>query len=377
MLRLSIVRISTLLNLDDPYNRRVLPGAVEFARLKDWQLTIHNVKRVDDITSAMKDADGLLLGIHNFEEEPALSRTPIPAVCWSGSLVDINWRRVTNDDFAIGQVAAEHLIDRGFRHFVFYNDSPDIWAIRRHDGFLGRLELDDLTAITLTKPKSDRNTELVEQLLAVPRPFGAMMAHDPSAIRFMAACREAGLRIPDDVAVLSVNNDDFVCDVCNPPLSSIPLQTHRIGYESAALLAKLLEKVPLAPWSIVIPPSEMVVRRSSDTLATSDPLVIEAIGFIREELASGIATKQVVKAMAVSRTTLDARFMQAVGRTVADEIRRERLERARHLLASTDLPMPDIALRCGFSSARQLGETFTHFVQQTPSAYRRFVQHKS
>ena len=372
------MRVTAIVNQMDPYNRRIIPGAAEFARRQGWDLSIKNVTRAAELPLLIRDADGLLLGVHNFENDPVLTRTLIPAVCWSGSIMEVNWRRVLNDDIAIGRLAAEHLLARGFRHFIFFNNAPEIWAARRRDGFLGRLEGDGHTAQTLTLLDTKAgNGPLVESLRQLPKPFGAMMDHDPSALIFMAACHEAGLRIPDDVAVVGVNDEEFVCSVCDPPLSSIPLQTHRIGYEAAALLQHLLQKAPLPPWSIVIPPGELIVRQSSDTLATTDKLVIDAVKYIREHLHLGVGTKEVAAEMGISRTTLDMRLSAAIGRTAAMEIRRERMNLVCQLLSSTDLPMPEVARRSGFSSARQLSESFRLFLHQTPTDYRNYFRVRS
>lgn len=372
------MRVTAIVNLMDPYNRRIIPGAAEFARKHGWDLSIQNVARASELPALVRDTDGLLLGVHNFEADPVLTRTLIPAVCWSGSMVEVNWRRVLNDDIAIGRLAAEHLLTRGFRHFIFFNNAPEIWSVRRRDGFIGRLEADGHTAQTLSLLNNQSDIEqLVDRLRRLPKPFGVMVDHDPSAIPFMAACREAGLRIPEDAAVVGVNDEEFVCSVCDPPLSSIPLQTHRIGYESAALLQRLVQKAPLPPWSIVVPPGELIVRRSSDTLATTDKLVIDAVRYIREHLHLGVGTKEVAAEMGISRTTLDTRLSAAVGRTAAMEIRRERLDLVCRLLSSTDLPMPEVARRSGFSSARQLSESFRLFLHQKPTDYRKYFRVRS
>lgn len=367
------MRVAVLANLMDPYNRRIMPGVADFAKERGWDLAIHNLASATVIPGILAEAEGLLLGVHSFEHDPLLTRTQLPAVSWSGSLTEMNWRRVMTDDLAVGQVVAQHLMERGFRNFVFFNDAPEIWAMRRRDGFLGKLEASGFTArvlsVLLNQP--DAIPEISKVLRQLPRPIGAMVSHDQSALKFMTACHDAGLSIPSDVALVGVNDDPFVIDVTDPPLSSVPLQTDRIGYESAALLSRLLDKTPMVPWSVVIPPGDLVVRQSSDTLATTDRVVIDAVQLIRDRLVSGIGTKELAAAMKVSRTTLDIRFTAAIGRSVSTEIRRQRLETARQLLSSTDLPMPEIARRSGFSSAQQLSESFTRFIGQTPTAFRK------
>jgi LacI family transcriptional regulator len=157
----------------------------------------------------------------------------------------------------------------------------------------------------------------------------------------------------------------------DPPLSSVALQADRIGYEAGSLLSQLLrgQRPPKRP--VLIPPGDLMVRRSSDTVAISDPMVAIALLFIRQHLPEQAGVKQLLAQVAVSRSNLDARFRRALGRTAAEEIRRARIGQAKHLLSASDMPMPEVAKFAGFSCARQLSETFHHETGMTPTAYRR------
>jgi LacI family transcriptional regulator len=177
--------------------------------------------------------------------------------------------------------------------------------------------------------------------------------------------------VPDDVAVVGVDNDDVFIDLTDPPLSSVALQTDRLGYAAGELLARLLDghKAPQHP--VLVPPGELLVRRSSDTMAIDDPVVADALRFIRQHLSEQVGVKQLLAAVPVSRSSLDARFLRALGRTAAEEIRRARIAQAKHLLSASDLPISEVAGYAGFSCARRLSEVFHRETGTIPTAYRR------
>ncbi|MEX2386361.1 MAG: substrate-binding domain-containing protein [Phycisphaeraceae bacterium] len=371
-LELSHVRVLVLGNFADCYNRGALHGAAAYARQHGWELMQHHVRDRPGLEAAIRDADALLLGAHLFESDPLLTRTTLPAVSWSATLAEVNWPRVLPDDLAVGRLAADHFMEMGLRRFAFFTDLTGIWVDRRREGLLARIEATGHGEVVVCALHPQSSVEQVgEWLQTLTMPVGLMLVHDGAAIKVMAACKALGLRIPEDVAIVGVNDDDRIVGVVSPPLSTVPLQMYQIGYESADLLAQIISKPARKPWSILVPPGELIVRESSDVLGRADNEVGQAVRFIREHLGNGVETKQVVAHMGVCRTTLNTKFQAMLGRSVAAEVRRARIERCRHLLSTTDEPMPVIAEQSGFSSARQLSETFHRETGQTPTSYRR------
>lgn len=367
------MRVYVLADFIESFNRGVLRGVAAFARLNGWDLVPQQVRDRNDLVKALEAADALLLGAHALEGDPLLRRTRLPAVGWSASLTRVPWPRILTDDLAVGRMVADHFLVQGFRKFAFYSDVQGLWENQRREGFSSRVESAGFKVESepprTHPPQLDR---LVEWLHGLPTPLGVMVVHDPAALALLAACRLLGRRIPEDVAVVGVDNDDLVCEITNPPLSAVPLQTDRIGYEAAALLARIVSSPPRTRHpSITLPPGELVVRRSSDALAFEDADVAKAIRMIRDRLAEGIVTKQVVDSIGTCRKTLDMKFRRALGCGIASEIRRQRIGRARQLLRTADLSMSDVARLAGFSSARQFSETFRHETGHTPSACHR------
>jgi LacI family transcriptional regulator len=184
-----------------------------------------------------------------------------------------------------------------------------------------------------------------------------------------------GLRVPEDVAMIGVGNNERLCGLARPPLSSVVLASEQIGYEAAALLDRLIEGEPPPERPILLPPIGVVARQSSDILAIPDPEVVAAIRMIRQSDLALIQVDDVVRASSVSRRTLELRFRQSLDRGIFEEIQRVRVDRAASLLAGTDMPMSILAKQAGFSNGMHLSSAFRRKRGMTPTAYRRQYRH--
>jgi LacI family transcriptional regulator len=185
------------------------------------------------------------------------------------------------------------------------------------------------------------------------------------------ACRRAGVAVPDEVAVVGVDNDGLLCELSDPPLSSVEPDARRTGYTAAEILDRLMRgrRVPIL--SHRIPPVGVVTRQSSDTMAVGDADVAEAVRFIRENACSGISVKDVLQRVPLSRRALETRFVKAVGRTPHAEVERVRLERAKHLLLATELPVYEVARRTGFRYQEYLSVAFRRYAGVSPTQFRK------
>jgi LacI family transcriptional regulator len=363
------------------YNRRVLHGLAIYCQARGWTLQLH-APTAETLTAIHGMADGFVLGAH--PREGGLDRLlDRPTVSISGHRERLAFPQVISDDPLIGRMAADHLFDRGFRYLAFVGDSfGGWWSARRQAGFSDRArELgvscfnfvpDQMARPGARRPKAripDR--ACLAWLRKLPRPLGLMGCSDGHARYAIDLCHQLRLRVPEDVAVVGVDNDDVFTELTEPPLSSVALQTDRLGFAAGELLGRLLEGKPAPKEPVVIPPGELIVRRSSDTIAIGDPIVAGALRFIREHLPEQAGVKQLLAHIPVSRSNLDARFRAALGRSAAEEVRRARIGQAKHLLSASDLPVAQVAHHAGFSCARRLSEIFHRETGVTPSAYRR------
>jgi LacI family transcriptional regulator len=294
----------------------------------------------------------------------------IPVVNVSSKLESGTMPSVVSDDKAVGRLAAEYFLRRGYRNFLFYAPYDRQFARLRHEGVAQRLAEADHTAAVIRD-----HAGLAKGLPALPRPLAVIACNDRAALTVLEICRAAALRVPDDVAVLGVDNDDLIQGLAYPPLSTINTARERIGFEAAAMLERLLRREAITASVVLVPPEGVITRQSTDTLAIADAEVAEAVRFIHAHAGRTITVNDVIRPMTISRRQLERRFRLSLGRSILDEILRNRLDRARQLLIETELTLPQIATASGFSSASYFNVVFRKAFGNTPGAFRSSASH--
>lgn len=269
-----------------------------------------------------------------------------------------------------------HFIERGFHHFAFCDLTDTSYFRRRR--FEEQLAARRLECHVFQVNYAERDDwilgrdrlRLEKWLQKLPKPIGILAHNDVRGRHVVDACRRLGIGIPDEVAVLGVDNESPHCEMCNPPLSSIATDAERVGYVAGELLNQLMNGEQPSPHRVLIPPLGIVVRQSTEVTATTDAHVAKAVRFIRQHASEEIDVGDVLQHVGISRTALDKRFLAALGHTPHEEIRRVRLKRARELLAESDLKLETIAERCGFRHGEYLGAVFRTEFGQTPGEFR-------
>jgi LacI family transcriptional regulator len=290
---------------------------------------------------------------------------------------DPRWNVITTNDSAIGIMAAEHLLARGFRHFGFCGFDDLVWSRRRCESFTGRIEEAGFKTNVFRQPKSHKAREwyreeliLVKWLQDLPKPVGIMACNDRRGQHVTEACARAGLEVPYDVAIVGVDNDDHVCDIINPPLSSVELDVERAGFLSCELLNKMMTGKKLKPQKVVVQPTRVVTRQSTSIIAVEDLLVSQALHFIHQNAKRPIQVNNVAKAVRISRNVLYEKFMKVLKRSVHDEITRVRIAIIGQMLLETDLQISDIAFALGYNSANHISRYFKQRIGISPWEYR-------
>ena len=319
--------------------------------------------------------DGVLVGGAGEDWPGLLGRLGCPAVQIGGpAMADVP--RVTTDNHAIGRMAATHFADRGFTRFAFVGYARTDWSDERLSGFRQVLAAAGRDCATLQADRGELAASAVTGLLAdwlaaLPKPVALFAVHDRAAVLCANACAYLGLRVPEGVAILGVDNNLVECGFARPALSSVMGSARRIGYEGAALLQRLMDGGDPPGRDLKVPPAGVAVRPSSDVLAIDDADLVDALRFIRRHAAEPIRVADVAEAMLLSRRLLERKFRAHLGRSPREEILRVHLEEARTLLASTDLPLVDVAVRSGFPSASKFSAVFHRETGLSPSAFRR------
>lgn len=325
--------------------------------------------------------DGILARINDYRMAEAILSTGAPVVDLRRVLVDLGVPTVGPDDRAVAQLAWEHLREHGFRHFAVCGMPRGLQPPmdRRQEYFRQLVQAHGYGCQSFyLRPRrhsSEAWEEEQERLAAwiakLPKPVAIYTCNDDYGMQVLDACRRAGVLVPDAVAVLGVGNDECLCHVANPPLSSVDLDAERIGYRAAELLDRLMAGKPPPKQPLLIPPRGVVARASTDVLATEDEDVVRAVRFIREHACQGIRVADVLQHVAISRAALEPRMKAVIGRTIAQEIRHRQIERVKELLRETDMPLKQIALRTGFRYPEYMIRAFRHVTGMTPKQYRK------
>jgi LacI family transcriptional regulator len=291
----------------------------------------------------------------------------------------VNLAQVVPDQVAIGELAAQHLIEQGYRHFAYFGLGymPN-YRDRIGPGFVQELrERGHLCAIywrgdvsCSEQPPLSELPDLERWLAILPKPVG-ILAWDFRHGRLLTeACSRAKLLVPEDVGVIIGLNDDVLCEIARPPLSSVDHASSRVGYEAASLLEQLIAETSPRDRQILIPPAGVTTRHSTSLAAIDDPVVADAVQYIRRHADKAISVEDVVAVVTVSRRSLERRFTRVLGRSPAVEIRRAHLNHAMTLLSGTDLPIHQIATASGFNHSEVMDRVFRRGVGMSPSAYR-------
>jgi LacI family transcriptional regulator len=373
--------VALLIETSNSYGRGLLQGVVAYLHEhRPWSIHLPEQGRGEAPPSWLQQwrGDGVIARVENAGIARAVRRTGLPVVDVSAArlIEGIPW--VETDDRAIAAAAFAHLFERGFRNLAFCGEPAFNWSKWRQERFL-RLAADAGLSCRVhpRAPRRQRPTwdqeqqDLMQWVRRLPRPVGVMAAYDIKAQELLDACRELRVDVPEEVAVIGVDNDELLCNLTEPPLSSVRPNTHRTGYEAAALLDRLMAGKKVPPVAHLIEPLGVVTRQSTDVLAIEDRDLAGAVRFIREHACEGIKVQDVLHAVPLSRRVLEKRYAKLMGRTPHKDILLQRIERAKQLLAATDLSMPAVSERAGFTHVEYLSVAFKKAVGVSPSVYRR------
>jgi LacI family transcriptional regulator len=324
--------------------------------------------------------DGIIARIENLAMARAIARVGVPVVNLRGNLPELTFPFIGADNHAVAQLAAEHLLERGFRHLALYayrhGFHPGMGL--RCDVFRKLVESAGCPCAVLRAPDAGQDAtwerqqrRLAAWIRSLPRPLGLLAINDELGLQVLDACRRIPVRVPDDVAVISVDNDEYLCELAIPPLTSIDLNSEQAGYEAAVLLDRLMKRKPLPAKLPSIQPLGVVTRRSTDVLAVEDEQVIAAVRFIRENAFKAIRERDVSAHAKSSGTSLRTRVRQVLGRSIHQEIKRVQLEKAKTLLSTTNMPIKQVAGVAGFKTVQYLTRVFRASTGHTPAAFRR------
>lgn len=324
---------------------------------------------------------GIIVHLYDKTLLANLRRWKTPIVSVTNTLPSARFPLVIADDRRIGQMAAAHFLDRGFTRFGYFGSDWTGFSKLREAGFREKLEeagyeVRSCYAEFLPRPSAAMSWALTDQMVLdwlahLDKPAAILASNDVPARQLTDLCRLAGYRVPDDLAILGVDNDELECLLSRPPLSSVQMPREKIGYEAARLLDQIMHGRTPPEEPIILPPTKIVTRQSTDIVAIDDPDVSAAVEFIRHHIAEHLNVATVTETISLSRRKLERKFKKLLGRTVLEEIQNARIEQAKRLLIETDFLMGAIAKRSGFGTSGRMTIVFSEKTGMTPTEFRR------
>jgi LacI family transcriptional regulator len=325
--------------------------------------------------------DGIIAALNTPTEASCAKGLSLPIVNISATLPKTPVPRVSCDSRVLGELAADHLIERGFQQFAYYGLRGVAYSAVRQEGFGARLAESGNQCESLLMPPTyrlrsqqwrDQQRKLVQWLERLPKPVGLFAVTDYRARQALDACRQVGLRVPQQVAVIGVDNEEVICAHVQPRLTSVARNNRQEGYQAAAMLDQLLRRKPLPKMEESIPPLGVVVRESTETVAFQDPRLCDAIDYLNENLASPLGVQELASHVGVSRRWMEYAFREALGQSPYQYIRRRRLKLAQQLLEKdARAKIYEVARQTGFSSAKQFSMAFSQEFGSSPREYQR------
>jgi LacI family transcriptional regulator len=373
-------KVALLIETSNGYARELLQGIRAWQReYGAWAIRLSEHSRGTAVPGWFRDwrGDGVIARVENPGIAAALQKMGLPVVDVSAALAQTPFPRVATDSKAVTLLAAEHLREQGFRHFAYCGDARFLWSVRLSDFFRDSvLALGGTCAFFPSHLRATDNAAEAEiaaiarWLKKLRKPVGVLACYDVRGQQVLEACKLAGLGVPVDVAVLGVHNDELLCELCDPPLSSVIPNARRAGYEAAAVLARMMAGEKVAATVRLISPLGVSARPSTDVVTVNDAPVAAAVRYIREHALRGIGVEDVLRAVPMSRTLLERRFRRMLGQSPGAHILKVRIEHVKTLLATTGLPIGAIAERGGFEHAEYLSVAFRRETGMTPTKYR-------
>ena len=373
--------VALLIETSNAYAHGLLHGIRAYIREhQSWSIYVGEQGRGDPAPLWLKKwhGDGVIARIETEAIAEAVAACGLPAVDVSAARHLPELVYVETDDPAVARLAAEHLLQRGFRHFGFCGDSRFMWSNAREEHFRRLIAAAGFDCSVYRPSPAGRGASTWEEekkdigawVRRLPRPVGVMAAYDIRGRQVLDVCRQLEIGVPDEVAVIGVDNDELVCELADPPLSSVIPDTRRTGYEAARLLDSMMGGRPEQPAAHWIQPLGVVTRGSTDVLATNDADISAAVRFIRTHANHGIKVGDLLRAVPLSRRVLESRFRRLLGRTPHEEIIRVQIERIKELLVETDLSLAAIAHRTAYRHEEYMSVVFKRETGLPPSRYR-------
>ena len=384
--------VALIIETSGVYGRRVLRGVSRYlSSYGNWAIFLDERERIAHPPQWLADweGDGVICRATTPDLALMLRQRGLPAIDCNEHRGFLGLPYIASDTEAIGAMAARHLLERGFKRIAFCGFEGELWSQNRLQGVRKAIETNEPSAnaqlcsvFELPSEPRERNgiqerKHLCQWIESFTFPIGIVACNDVCGQYILDACRTVGVAVPEQVAVVGVDNSETLCELCVPPLSSVMPAAEKLGFEAAAWLDRLMKAKAntiennASVEQIYLPPIEVVTRQSSDAWAVDDPAIARALQFMRARACDAVSVAEVAAHVRMSRATLERNFRRQLNCSPQQEIRRIQLKRVQHLLRETDLPLAQIAELAGYKHPEYMMAQFKNTYGQTPSQWRK------
>lgn len=380
------LKILLLIDFSEEYGRALLRGITRYSQLHGpWSFCkmppfVREKYGIEGILKFARqwEAQGIVAQLYNTRDIQKLIDSGIRVIAQDFKERFTEIPNITSDYEKTGVLAAEYFLSKGYRNFAFYGFKDVVWSRERLQGFADRLNKSGFEVHHFDNNQNKKHqlwyysqSPLSDWLLRLPKPVALFTCDDNQAAHISGACNLAGIRVPHEVAILGVDNDEMICNMSNPPTSSICLDTENAGYQVAQMMENMITGKSFQFQDIMVETTNIVTRQSTDIFAVNDTEVLKALQYIRDHISQKCQVSDVIRAVALSRRALEVRFMKTVGRSIYQEILFRKMEKASQLLLRTKHSIAEIAVLCGFDDDKNFSRTFHKLHKDTPLQYRK------
>jgi LacI family transcriptional regulator len=359
--------VALLVETSNAFSRALLGGVRDWIRThRSWAIHLSEQGRGNQPPAWLKHwkGHGIIARVETRDIAKAVKKTKVPVVNVSASGLTPDFPSVISDSRGIARLAANHLMERGLRSFAYCGDARFPWSKQHGTHFAHHLNTEGHECRFYPAKRGDATDweleacKLSHWINSLPKPVGIMTCYDIRGQQLLDVCRALGCHVPDEVAVIGQHNDEVLCDLCDPPLSSVIPGAKEAGYEAAKLLDAMIRGNNVQPGVRTIAPIGVATRQSTDVVAVGDDRLKQAVRYMREHAFENIAVEDIVKSTGLSRTLFERRFKKHFGRSPYDYCLQLRFSKAEELIMESKYSMAEIAERLGFSSAEHFNAAF-------------------
>ncbi|MGQ0287330.1 XylR family transcriptional regulator [Pasteurellaceae bacterium 22721_9_1] len=378
-------KVALLFNANKIYDRGVIEGIGQYIQASqcNWDIFMEDdfTYHKDEIKNL--SIDGIIADFDDIETAKLLHNMSIPTIAVGGSYQNTDdyphLPYVATDNYELVHTAFLHLKQKGLSHFAFYGyptENQKHWAVERKNAFIQIMENNEhqpryyLGDKTQADNWAESQTKLCDWIKTLPKHTGIIAVTDARARHLLQACEHLKIAVPDEICIIGIDNEELIQYLSRVSLSSVVQGTTQIGYQAAKLLHRYLNGQQISHTPILVPPVKVEERRSTDYRSLQDPLVIQAMHFIRHRACQGIKTEQVLDHLRISRSNLEQRFKLEMDKTIHQVIHEEKLNRAKQLLQHTDISTQEISEICGYPSLQYFYAVFKKEYNKTPKEFR-------